>query len=292
MNLLDVLLQALVSGVLTGGVYALVAVGLTLIFGVMRIVNFAHGEFMMLAMYGAFFSWLFLKVDPVVSMLWMVPGMCVLGALFYQLITRFLIGRSELSAMAVTLGMALLLQNLALLFFKADNFVVASGASGTSLMLGALSIQWNQLAAAIGSALLISALHLVLHRSDLGLMMRAVAQSTEGAALSGINFRRVSLWATVIGIGTLGVAGPLLAPILYVNPGVGAQFTLISFVVVIAGGLGNFGGAVAAGVLVGVAERVASVWLPASLAAAVPFVLLVCVMLWRPQGLLVRSRSA
>jgi branched-chain amino acid transport system permease protein len=284
------LLQALVSGVLTGGVYALVAVGLTLLFGVMRIVNFAHGDFLMLSMYGAFFSWLGFKASPFVTILWMVPAMAVVAALFYGAITRFLIGKSELSAMAVTMGVALLLQNVALLVFKADNFVVASNAA-SSLMLGGIALQKDQLAAAGGSAALITLLHLMLHKTDLGVMMRAVAQSTEGAALSGINFRKVSLWATIIGISTLGVAGPLLTPILYVNPGVGAQFTLTAFVVVIAGGLGNFGGAVAAGVLVGIAERVSSVWLPASLAAAVPFMLLVGVMLWRPHGLLEKGRG-
>lgn len=290
MTSLDVFIQALISGVLAGGVYALVAIGLTLVFGVMRVVNFAHGDFMMVAMYGAFFSWTIFGSDPLLSTLWLVPSMGLLGAALYHFVIRRLVGLSELSSMAVTMGVALLLQNLALMTFKADNLVVDTSWSSKAILIGNISIQLPHLVSAAASAILIVSLYLLLRFTDLGLKMRAVSQSPEGAALSGIDLHRVALVATVIGIGTLGVAGPLLTPMLYVNPLVGAQFTLIAFVVVIAGGLGNFPGAIVAGLLVGVAERVSSVWLSASLSAAVPFVILVAVMLLRPQGLLVKAK--
>lgn len=284
---MQVVLQAILSGLLLGGLYALIALGLTLMFGVMRVVNFAHGDFLMLAMYGTFFAWSLLGVDPAVSIFYMVPLMGLVGALFYQLVVKRIMGKSEISSMAVTMGVALLIQNLALMGFKADNLVVNTEWASRAIAMGFVTLQLPHAIAAAASVTLIAVLYVVMRFTDLGLMMRAVSQSPEGAALSGINLHRVSLWATIIGIGTLGVAGPLLTPMLYVNPTVGTQFTLTAFVIVIAGGLGNFFGAIVAGLLVGVAERVAGVWLPASLGAAIPFGLLVIVMLWRPQGILV-----
>ncbi|MEO8297789.1 MAG: branched-chain amino acid ABC transporter permease [Burkholderiales bacterium] len=292
MNSTDVFLQALVSGLLSGWLYALVAIGLTLMFGVMRVVNFAHGEFLMLAMYGAFLAYSMLGVNPAISVLWMLPFMGLIGAVFYKLIIRHLAGKSELASMAVTLGVGMLLQNLALMVFKADNLVADTSWANQALQVGYVSIQLTHASAAVASIVLIGALYALLRFTDLGIMMRAVSQSAEGAALSGINSHRIAMWTTVIGIATLGVAGPMLVSILYVNPTVGVQFTLIAFVTVIAGGLGNFFGAVVSGILVGVTERVASIWLPGSVAAAIPFCLLVIVMLWRPEGLLVPRKSA
>ena len=286
----DVVLQAVVSGLLTGGVYALVAMGLTLIFGVMRVVNFAHGDFLMLAMYGAYFGWAQWGMDPLFSVLWIVPGMALLGVVFHKLVLQRVAGSAGIGAVAVTLGVALLVQNLALMLFKADNRVVNTEWASRAFALGPLSLQWPQAVAALAAGLLIAALAALLRFSPLGLAMRAVAQSADGAALSGIDPQRVALLASSIGIGSLGVAGALLTPMLYVNPGVGVQFTLMAFVVVIAGGMGSFAGAVLAGLGVGVTERVASLWLPASAATAIPFALLVLVMLWRPQGLLRAGR--
>lgn len=291
MNSSHVLVQALISGLLSGWLYALIAIGLTLVFGVMRVVNFAHGDFLMLAMYGAFFAFSLWGVDPTWSVFLMLPAMGLVGALLYKLILRHIVGKPELSSMAVLLGVGLLMQNLALMVFKADNLVVNTEWTNRAFNIGFLSIQLPHALAALAAMVLIAALWGLLRFTDLGVMMRAVSQSPEGAALSGINFHRISLWTTVIGIATLGVAGPLLVSMLYVNPTVGVQFTLIAFVAVIAGGLGNFFGAVVAGIAVGVTERVAGIWLPASLAAAIPFVLLVVVMLWRPEGLLVARKS-
>lgn len=287
----DVILQALVGGFLSGWIYALVAIGLTLVFGVMRVVNFAHGDFLMLAMYGGFLAFSVWGVDPALSILWMLPLMGLFGALLYKLIIRHVVGKSELSSIAVTLGVGMLIQNLALMVFKADNLVVNTDWSAQSVFLGPISIQAPHAVAASAAVVLILALWGLLRFTDLGVMMRAVSQSQDGAALSGINFHRVSLWTTVIGIATLGVAGPLMVSILYVNPTVGVHFTLIAFVAVIAGGMGNFFGTVVAGIGIGVTERLAGIWLPGALAAAIPFAALVVIMLWRPEGLLVPRRS-
>jgi len=289
---MHVLVQALISGLLSGWLYALIAIGLTLIFGVMRVVNFAHGDLLMLAMYGAFTSYATLGVDPTIAVLWMLPLMGVFGAILYKLIIRHIVGKSELTSIAVTLGVGMLIQNIALMVFKADNLVANTPWANAAYQLGYVTIQLPHAMAALASIALIGGLYGLLRFTDLGIMMRAVSQSAEGAALSGINLHRISMWTTVIGIATLGVAGPMLVSMLYVNPTVGVQFTLIAFVAVIAGGLGNFFGAVVAGIFVGVTERVAGIWLPASLAAAIPFCFLVIVMLWRPEGLLVPRKSA
>ncbi|MES3014487.1 MAG: branched-chain amino acid ABC transporter permease [Pseudomonadota bacterium] len=282
----SVILQSVVGGLMNGGIYALVAVGLTLIFGVMRVINFAHGEFLMLAMYMAFFGWATLGIDPYWMMLLAPLALALLGMLFFQYLTRYAMGAPEINQMAITLGASLLLQNAALLAFKGDNQIISLSRATDSIALGVVTLQIPQLAAAAVSVVLMGGLYLLLTRTDLGLMMRATAQSSEGAALSGIDLSRVYRWAMALGVATLGFAGPLILPTMYVNPGIGALFTLKAFVIVIAGGLGSVPGALLGGLLVGLTESVAGVWLPGAAASAIPFAFLVVVMIWRPQGLL------
>lgn len=188
--------------------------------------------------------------------------------------------------MAVTLGLSLLLQYLALVVFKADNFVITQDRSTASIWLGPALLQLPHAIAATASLLLLAVFYIVLQKTDFGLVMRAVSQSRDGAVLSGIDIGRTYRWAMAVGIGTLGVAGPLLVSVLYVNPHVGALFTLKAFVIVIVGGMGSFGGVLLGALLVGLAESLAAAWLTASVAAAVPFALLILVMLVRPEGLM------
>jgi branched-chain amino acid transport system permease protein len=188
--------------------------------------------------------------------------------------------------MAVTLGLSLLLQHLALVFFTGDNLLVTQPRSTEGIALGPVVVQFNHLIAAGFSLLLLGLLALVLKRTDFGLVMRAVAQSRDGAALSGIDIGAVYRWAMAVGIGTLGVAGPLLVSILYVNPHVGALFTLKAFVIVIVGGLGSFKGAFVGALIVGLAESIAVTWLSASIAATVPFAILILILLMKPEGLM------
>lgn len=285
-----IVLQAIVSGLANAATYALVAVGLTLIFGVMRIINFAHGEFLMLAMYGGYFAWSQLGLDPLVSMLIVTPVLMLAGGLLYKTTVKFLLKAPEINQMAVTLGLSLLLQNLALMAFTGDNKLLMLGISNQSVSIGSAYIQLPQLIAAAASLLLLAALYLLIHKTNLGLSMRAASQTRDGAALSGIRIETVYLVAFCIGIGTLGVAGPLLVSTLYVNPQVGALFTLKAFVIVIVGGLGSFGGALLGALLVAMAESLAGLWFSASIAAAIPFILLVVVMLFKPEGLLAGAR--
>jgi branched-chain amino acid transport system permease protein len=281
-----ILLQALLSGLTNGAIYALVAVGLTLVFGVMRVVNFAHGEFLMIGMYGGYLSWAVLGLDPVLAVVLVTPALMLLGVGLFEGLIRPAIRVPEINQMAVTLGLSLLLQYLALVVFKADNYVVTQDRSTASIWLGPALLQLPHAIAATASLFLLGLFYIVLQKTDFGLVMRAVSQSRDGAVLSGIDIGRTYRWAMAIGIGTLGVAGPLLVSVLYVNPHVGALFTLKAFVIVIVGGMGSFGGVLLGALLVGLAESLAAAWLTASVAAAVPFALLILVMLVRPEGLM------
>ncbi|WP_129782576.1 branched-chain amino acid ABC transporter permease [Peristeroidobacter soli] len=289
---LDIFLQAIVSGLANAAMYALIAVGLTLVFGVMRIINFAHGEFLMIAMYAGYFAWSLLGIDPIVAIVLVTPVLMILGTLLYSGVMRFALRVPEINQMAVTLGLSMLFQHLALVAFTGDNMLVTQARAVAGVELGPVVVQVNQLIACGISMALLATLYLVLQRTDFGLIMRAVAQSRDGAALSGIDVTGVYKWAMAVGIGTLGVAGPLLVSILYVNPHVGALFTLKAFVIVILGGLGNFTGALLGALIVGLAESIAGAWFSASVAAAVPFVILILILLTRPEGLMNRSRRA
>ncbi|MFC3051919.1 ABC transporter substrate-binding protein [Kordiimonas pumila] len=280
-----IIMQAVISGLANGAIYGLIAVGLTLIFGVMRVINFAHGEFLMIAMYLGYFAWAVPGIDPVLAVFIVTPILMLAGVLLYGGIIRFTIGAPEINQMAVTLGLSLLLQHLALVFFTGDNRLVTLPRSSTGFEFGSAIIQMPQLIAGAAAFGLLALLYLILKRTDFGLMMRSVSQSSDGAALSGIDISSVYKWSMAVGIGTLGVAGPLLVSVLYVNPHVGALFTLKAFVIVIIGGLGSFGGALVGALIVGLAESIAGVWFPASFAAAVPFGLLILILLVRPQGL-------
>ncbi|CAM5223116.1 hypothetical protein ARD30_14905 [Bosea thiooxidans] len=280
-----IFLQALLSGLTNGAIYALVAVGLTLVFGVMRIVNFAHGEFLMLAMYGGYLAFTFLGLDPILAVFLVAPVLMLMGYLLFDGLIRPALKVPEINQMAVTLGLSLLLQYLALVAFKADNLLVTQERSTASIWLGPVLIQMPQAIAALASIILLGLFYLVLRKTDLGLIMRVVSQSRDGAALSGIDISGTYRWAMAIGLGTLGIAGPLMVSALYVNPHVGQLFTLKAFVIVIVGGMGSFGGVLIGALLVGIAESIAASWLTASVAAAVPFALLILVMLLRPEGL-------
>jgi branched-chain amino acid transport system permease protein len=242
-------------------------------------------------MYAGYFAWSLLGIDPIISILLVTPVLMILGALLYSAVMRFAVRVPEINQMAVTLGLSLLLQHLALVVFTGDNMLVTQSRAIAGVELGPVVVQVNQLIACGISAVLLSALYLVLQRTDFGLIMRAVAQSRDGAALSGIDVTGVYKWAMAVGIGTLGVAGPLLVSMLYVNPHVGALFTLKAFVIVILGGLGNFTGALIGALIVGLAESIAGAWFSASVAAAVPFVILILILLTRPEGLMNRSRA-
>lgn len=280
-----ILFQALVSGLSQSAVYAVVAIGLTLTLGVMRVVNFAHGEFLMLAMYAAFFAWQFLGIDPIIVVVLLVPISVGMGYLFYKLIVQRLLDISATNQMAATLGTSLFLQSLAILAFSSDNRLVSLDRSLIGVPIGPAYIQIPQLTLAIASVLLVAVLYFLIRKTEFGLRLRAVSETPSGAMLCGINAVVAHLAATCIAMITLGAAGPLLVSSLYVNPYIGVLFTLKAFIIVIVGGLGSFEGALLAAVLLGVTESIAGIWLPASTAAAIPFLFLILTLLIKPDGL-------
>ena len=286
---MDVLLQAAVSGVATGAVYSLIAVGVTLVFGVMRIINFAHGDFLMLGMYGGYFGWSLLGLDPLVSIFLVTPALVLAGSVVYDLIIRHTLRSPEINQMAVTLGLSLLIHYGVGATTTGGNLIVPLDRSIEAIEIGGVFILKSHLVTMAVSLALIGGIAVLLKATDLGLMMRAVAQSPQGASLSGIELGRIYRWVLCLGVGTLGVAGPLLVSTIYVTPSVGAMFTLKSFVVVIVGGLGSFSGAIVAAMIVAMAENLAAVWTTGSIAATVPLVLLIAIMIWRPEGLLNKS---
>lgn len=285
------ILQAILSGLTQSAVYAVVAVGLTLTFGVMRVVNFAHGEFLMLAMYGGYFAWFTAGIDPVLAVFVMLPASLLAGYAFHRLVVVQLLRVSEISQMAVTLAVSMLLQNAALLAFSADYKLINIPWSMFSVSVGGAAIQLPQLILGVTSVAIVGALYLLIRRTEFGLKLRAVSSSMEGAVLSGIDVGKAYLLATCIGIGTLGLAGPLLVASLYVNPYVGMLFTLKAFIIVIVGGLGSFEGALVGSLLVGLTESIAGIWLPGSVAASIPFLVLILVLLVRPEGLMGQAQA-
>jgi branched-chain amino acid transport system permease protein len=279
------LLQAVVSGLLLGGVYGLVASGLTLIFGVLRIVNFAHGALMMLAMYSSYWLFTLGGIDPYVSTIVTAPAFFILGIVVQQVIIEPNRRAAEHNQLLLTLGLALFLENLALVLWQGDFRTLRSSISGASFVLGDALIEVPRLIACGGAVLVAVLLFAFLRTTDVGKAIRALAEEPEGAQLMGINVSRIRAVAFGIGTACVAVAGSLVTPFFYVAPDVGESFNLMAFVVVVLGGMGNFLGALLGGFIVGLAESLGAAFLPGSLKQLVVFMIFAGVLLLRPQGL-------
>jgi branched-chain amino acid transport system permease protein len=279
------LLQSVVNGLLTGALYGLVAVGLTVIFGVMKVINFAHGSLMMLAMYASFWAYSLLHMDPYATLVISVPLLFVLGALMQKFLIAPLLDAPEHNQLLLTLGVALFLENGALLAFKADPRVMQSAYLGVNFYVGDLTLKLVHLIAFGASAAITGLLYLLLNRTDLGKAIRAAAEERTGAILMGIDVKRVFWISFGIGSACVAAAGTLIAPFFPIDPHVGSLFVIIAFVVVVLGGMGSFLGAFAGGLIVGVGESVGAMFLSGSLKQMVTYVLFVLILLFRPSGL-------
>ena len=279
------LLQAVVSGLLLGGVYGLVASGLTLIFGVLRIVNFAHGALMMLAMYSSYWLFTWGGLDPYVSIVFTAPAFFVLGVVVERVIIEPNRRAAEHNQLLLTLGFALFLENLALVLWQGDFRTLRSAVSGASFVLGDALVEVPRLIACAGAVLVALLLFAFLRTTDVGKAIRALAEEPEGAQLMGINVGRIRPVAFGIGTACVAVAGSLVTPFFYVAPDVGESFNLMAFVVVVLGGMGNFLGALAGGFVVGLAESLGAAFLPGSLKQLVVFMIFAGVLLLRPEGI-------
>ncbi len=280
-----ILFPSVLNGLTTGAVYALIALGLTLIYGVLHIINFAHGAALMVALYAVWMLKTYAGIDPYLALPIVVPGMFVLGyALQRGIINRASHGKDE-NILLVTLGLSIVLENLALLAFKSDTRTIDTAYTLTTVAIGPAMISLPKLVA-FGGALVASALLLwVVTGTDLGRAIRAVAKEKHGARLCGIDVDHVYAMSFGIGLACLGAAACFLLPAYYVNPQVGSGFVLVAFTIVVLGGMGSFAGALVGGLLIGVVESLCGLVLGESLGQIGIFVIFIGVLLFRPQGL-------
>ena len=281
----DLLLQAAVSGLLLGGVYGVVASGLSLIFGVLRIINFAHGAVMMLAMYSTYWLFALGRIDPYLSILVTGPVFFVIGIVIERVVIEPNRFAAEHNQLLLTLGLALFLENLALVLWQGDFRTVRPVYAGASFVIGEALVEVPRLVACGGAIVMALALYTLLRTTDVGKAIRALAEEPEGAMLMGIDVGRMRAVAFGIGCASVAIAGALVTPFFYVAPDVGEAFNIMAFVVVVLGGMGNFVGALLGGFIVGLAESLGATLLPGSLKQLVVFAIFILVLLFRPAGL-------
>jgi branched-chain amino acid transport system permease protein len=283
--MLETLVQAVINGLLIGGIYALVSIGVTLIFGVVKIVNFAQGEFVMIGMYLSFFLATQFGIDPVPSLVVTMPVLFVMGVAIQHFLIRRVLGQNDMPQIFLTFALSLLLVNLSLLLFTANYRTVHTWYSDEALHFHGLYIPLAKLFAFALAMVLSAALWVFLHATDLGKAMRAAAQNREVAMLMGINPNRVFCVALGVALALAGAAGSLLMPFYPAYPLVGQVFVLMAFVAVVLGTLGNILGALVASLMMGVAESLGIQFIGADSGLIVVFLMLLLTLAVRPSGL-------
>ena len=282
----SIIVPSLLNGLTTGALYALVALGLTLIYGVLHIINFAHGALLMVGLYAVYFLNAQFGIDPSVALLIVPPGRFVVGyALQRGIIGKASHGRDE-NILLATLGLAVVIENLALFFFKSDTRLIDTPYSFQTVEFLGAFIPLAKVVAFFGALATAGLLWLIMARTDLGKAIRALAKERKGAALVGIDVDHVFAMSFGLGIACLGVAACLLLPTYYATPQVGHSFILIAFTVVVLGGMGSFVGALLGGLIIGVVEALCGLFMGESLGQIGIFVIFILVLLFRPTGLL------
>ncbi|MGA7327833.1 MAG: branched-chain amino acid ABC transporter permease [Rhodomicrobium sp.] len=278
--------QALLDGLMIGGVYAIISIGLTLVFGVMGIVNFAQAEFLMLGMFAAYFAWAWLGLDPLAGAFLAFAIVFLLGMAVQELLIRRVLNAPPVSQIFLTVGLLIVLQNAALLAFGSEFRSVTTPYQTKALHLGPLFISVPYLIAFLMSAFCCFALWLVLRGTWLGWAMRATAQDPMAAQLAGIDSARMRRLAFGLGAGLTAFGGAIILPYLTVQPTVGAQFVVLMFTAVVLGGLGSIAGAVAGGLAVGVIQSLSALLFPIHLQNLVLFLVFIAILSVKPAGLL------
>jgi branched-chain amino acid transport system permease protein len=281
----ETLVQSLVSGALTGALYAMIGIGLTVVFGVMRIINLAHGEMVMLGMFGAFWGQALWGLDPFLSLLLWAPLMFAAGTLLYRFLLRPIIPGGELNTLLYTAGLSLLLANLALFAWTGDYRTINLSYGQQPVRPFGISVSVPLALAFVLALAITAALWIFLSRTDLGRAVRATSQNGEAAVLMGIDVEKVAMVTFGLGTALAGAAGVLLAPSLYLYPTVGELLIVKCFVIVVLGGLGSVPGAIAGGILLGVVESLGAVYVSSTYKDGIGFVLFLAVLLYRPAGL-------
>ena len=277
--------QSLINGLLIGGIYALIAVGLTIIFGVMKIVNFAQGEFMMLGMYAAWMLFSSVGGSPYLLIVPVMVIMFVFGWFMYKLVINPIVGKGDTQFILLTVGLSFLLQNVAQILWTADYHTIETSIKTSSINFMDLSISIPKLIAFIVAIGLVIIMHIFLKKTDIGLAMRATSENSEVASILGVNPVKTYAMAFAIGSVLAGVAGVLLTPMFYIFPRVGAMFNVTAFVVVVLGGMGNIKGALFGGLIIGLVEAFTGSFIALDLAPVGSFVVFLIVLLLKPEGL-------
>jgi branched-chain amino acid transport system permease protein len=279
-------LQAALDGLMLGGVYAVISTGLTLVFGVMGIINFAQAEFLMLGMFVAYFAWAWLGLDPLIAAPAAFVIVGALGLAVQALLLRRVMRAPPVAQIFLTVGLLIVLQNAALLVFGSSFRSVTTLYQASALRLGPLYLSLPYLAAFVASVASGLTLWIFLQRSWFGRAMRATAQDPFAAQLMGINTQAMHGLAFAIGVGLTAFGGAVILPYLTVYPTVGEQFVVLMFTVVVLGGLGSILGAIAGGFGVGFIQSLSGLLLPVQLQNFVLFIIFIAVLALRPEGLL------
>jgi branched-chain amino acid transport system permease protein len=278
--------QNLSNGVLIGAVYALIGVGLTLVFGVMRTINFAHGDFVVIGMYFAVVLNSILGWDPYITLIFAIPLGFATGALIQKYILARIIDAQPETMMLATLGLSLVIANLLLLIFGGEPQSVNVSYASSTIDLGEIKISIVLLLAGSITFFVIGGLFLILNRTEIGRAIRATAENRLGAELVGINTKKIQAIVFGMGMALAMAAGVALIPLLFASPGTtGATFTLKAFVVTVLGGLGNIGAAIAGGLLLGIVEIMGASYLNSAYRDAYGLLAFLIVLLIKPEGL-------
>ncbi len=282
---IEVILQAILLGLLQGGVYALVACGLTLIYGVMKVVNFAHAEFLTLGMYLAITAFQ-MGASPYVMAVFIFGMVAILGAGFQVLLIRPALAHPQINQMLITIGLSTMMIGAMQLIWGPNNQVLKLAWSGESFELGGVRLTYVRLISFVAAALIAAAAWWFLKHTRTGMAMRAASQNPQAARLMGIEVARVNMITFGVGAGLAALAGVLIAPAFFANPTFGTDyFILPAFVIVVLGTMGNFAGALIGGLIIGVAEGLGGLILGPALRQLVSLLLFVVVLLFLPRGL-------
>ena len=281
-------LNVLVVGVLLGGIYSLVSIGLNLIFGVIRVVNFAQGEFVMLGMYATYAAFSFLNMDPYVAIVLVFPSLFVFGVLVQRFIVQPLQAEPIMQVFA-TFGLLMILQNAILALTRGAALSVRSPLSSLTFGLGSIHVSVVRVLALVAATAAAFGVQFVLHNTLFGKAVRAVAQDRRAAQLMGIDVDRTYMLTFGFGAALAGLAGALLTPIYTLSPQIGGNFIIAAFAVVVLGGLGSVWGAYLGGFIIGITEAFAGYYIDPSLKDAVWFMVFIVVLIVRPSGLFGRA---
>jgi len=279
------IIQSLLNGLLIGGVFSLVAIGLTVIFGVMKIINFAHGALMMLGMYATYWLVVLFDIDVYLTILFVIPLLFLIGVLFQKFLIEPILDAPEHNQLFLTLGVALFLQNMAVFLWSPDYRMVKTPYSNLIFYFGDVSISLAHILAFSLAIIGTGLLYIILHKTDLGRAIRASSEEPIGAKLMGVNIKRI-YWVTFgLGSACVGVAGAAITPFFPIYPYVGDIFVLTAYVVVVLGGMGNVFGAFVGGLIIGVFDSIGGMFLPGSMKSILSFGIFILILLFKPNGL-------